>query len=114
MKNQKPKTDALTAPTAVGSGALLGIVNALFGTKCKNLDCVDVSNLWSAIIAKTKPRYANVLYLKYEKQMTYDEIGNNLGVSRGRAHQMGQKALRIVRRKCCSAIIGWWNLTRDA
>ena len=99
---------------AVGSGAVLGIVNALFGTKIESLDCVDANNLWSAIIAKINPRLANVMYLKYEKQMSDAEIGKNLGVSSCRVFQLRHKALRIVRWKCKSAIIGWWNLTRDA
>jgi hypothetical protein len=113
MKNAN-LLDEKKAPTAVGSGALLGIVNALFGAKCKNLDSVDVSSLWTEMAKVIKPRLMNVMYLRYEKQMSDTAIAKKVGLSKCRINQMRHKALRITRWRCRNEIIGWWNLTRDA
>lgn len=44
---------------------------------------------------KRKRRYLNVLEMRREKKMTFEQIGKKLGVKRQRAHQLYRKALNL-------------------
>ena len=61
-------------------------------------------------------RYRKVLTLRSQKKMTFQEIGDEIGVSRARAHQIYQDALhdgRPIKRKRSKIVVPKLHRTRS-
>lgn len=60
----------------------------------EDLYSIDVDKFISYISERLTDREKLVIDLRYEEHFTYDKIGEQLKVTRGRAQQIGAKALR--------------------
>jgi hypothetical protein len=121
MTNELQQTvaNALTAPTRVGSGDLLGIVNVIFGSKLKDADAIDATDAWNEICAILSPDEKTAIWKRCGLGMTLEAAGKSCGTGRERIRQRVNGAIRKLQhpariRRLEHLIMGYANLHRDA
>ena len=57
------------------------------------------TKLLSGMLASLYPREVEIIYLRYYEDVTLTEIGNRLGITEGRVHQIHDEIMRKLKRR---------------
>ena len=97
MNQNKTEANAQTAAIAVGSGALLGIMARVFDVPKENVTESSDSKKSFVIAANDLKGREIMSIIMRAANMTFQEIGDVLGVTKERIRQSEAKAIRKLR-----------------
>lgn len=91
------KAESLDCHGEEGESLYNVIPSVVLNFGSKHEDLLDALAAARKTLLKVNPRWAEVLRLRFEEGLTQEQTGARLGVTKERARQLEQKALRFLR-----------------